>query len=135
MNYLDALMSHAAVDHFTEVFGARDELGDMLELLYLKPNGEEITLTGWSISQEDSQESINASTSAIETLQTIRLVGPASQLTDKGVNGTQVMARVRIGDVLWHIDPLTTKFGGPIATIGLKRMPLNSLGDRRNAGV
>lgn len=105
-------------------FGARDELGDFLEITYAPPGGEAFALLGWIVSAVNGQEVLAGELAQIDVVETLKIVGPAKDLVEKNVLSFQRRAIVTIDGVDYHTDALGTVWGPVMVTLGLTRRPL-----------
>lgn len=131
----DSMMSEAS-GLFVETLGERDAQGDFAKFFYQPPSGDPIELVGWILTTITGQESINTR-GELSVTETCKISGPVGLLAVRGIQHCQAKATVKIGEEVFHIDPLQTSFkpGSPLATIGLKRQPLVNQNEMRNAGI
>lgn len=130
----DILAAEFCSPMLVEQFGERDAQGDLAKFTYQPPSAAPFELVGWIWSTINGQEAINGR-GEVSTIETCKIIGPASQLAANGISHCQLKATVKIGEEVFHIDPLQTVFGGPMATIGLRRQPLVNQNEMRNAGI
>lgn len=131
----DTLAADFCSDVLSEQFGARDEHGAFTKITYRPPQGEVFDLVGWIVSTADGQEVMDATTMQVDLAETLKITGPAADLSARQVTGYQRRATIQINGVEYNTDPLQTKFGGAMVTIGLIRKPLAAKNEMRHAGV
>lgn len=131
----DTFVADFCLPFLGEQFGDRDANGDFSKIRYKPPQGDAFDLVGWIVSSINGQEEMNLVRGGTNTVETMKITGPASDMDAKGIKGYQRQAKVDVAGLEYNTDALTTVFGGPMVTLGLKRQPLTAQNEGRHAGL
>ena len=127
-----SLFNETAAPSLFEHFGERDANGDSVLIEYQRPQAANWFRWPAVLSQTQFIDDLNAQGDVRQREQRKAVVYRSAMETD-GVVGFEKKAKVRIGETLWAVREDETKWGEPLVTLALVRIPLVEQGGQRGA--
>lgn len=115
-----------------ETFAERSANGEFEPILYRVT--EDAQPLEWTaiVSRIEYQDDVN-SRGELRRIESRTVVVRRSQMEADGVTQFQKKATVQIGETLWALRELDTRFGDTLVTLGLTRIPLIEMGAQRGS--